>query len=114
MEELLKKAEELKIVVTEGITEDELAKIIAEKEDKDKKSKKNKKDEIRVMDNNNKPINKDIEDEKVKTLGARKTKTIRNKNLKQAKNGEYYEELADGIGMWSRTGESFLLKDLDK
>lgn len=124
MEELLKKAEELKIVVTEEITKEELSKLIAEKEkdnkkqeieaEKEKKNKKNKKDEIRVIDNNNKPISKNIEAEKVKTLGARKTKTIRNKNLKQAKNGEYYEELADGIGMWSRTGESFLLKDLDK
>ena len=124
MEELLKKAEKLKIVVTEGITEDELAKIIAEKEkdnkkqeieaEKEKKNKKNKKDEIRVIDNNNKPISKNIEAEKVKTLGIDNKKTIHNKKLKQAKNREYYEELADGIGMWSRTGESFLLKDLDK
>ncbi len=130
MEELLKKAEELKLVVTEEITEEQLIELIAEKENKSqdiedkkekleeqntkskKENKKNKNDEIRVLDNSNKTVSNEIEEEKVSTLGTKKNTTVHNKKIKQAKNGEYYEELADGIGMWSRTGESFLLKDL--
>lgn len=127
MEELLNKAKELDITVADDITEEELTKIITEKENNQqeienekkkenkKKDKKKDKNVIRVLDDNNKPINKDIEKEKIKSLGAeRQVNTAHSKPLKQAKNGEYYEELADGIGMWSRTGESFLLKDLDK
>lgn len=123
MEELLKRAKELDITVADDITEEKLAKIIKEKEnnqqevEKENKKKEKKKDKnaIRVLDDNNKPINKDIEKEKIKSLGVeQQVNTVHSKPLKQAKNGEYYEELADGIGMWSRTGESFLLKDLDK
>lgn len=123
MEELLNRAKELDITVADDITEEELTKIITEKEnnqqeienEKKKENKKKDKNVIRVLDDNNKPINKDIEKEKIKSLGVeRQVNTVHSKPLKQAKNGEYYEELADGIGMWSRTGESFLLKDLDK
>ena len=86
-----------------------------EKEDTKSNNKNKGKNKIKVLDEKNQPINEDIEKEDTKSLGIKsQSKTVHNKNLKRAKNGEYYEELSDGIGMWSRTGESFLLKDLNK
>ncbi len=109
MEEL----EELGKVVVNGLEQG--LKQDIEKENT-KSNKKNKdKNKIKVLDEKNKPINEDIEKENTKSLGIKsKANTVHNKSLKRAKNGEYYEELSDGIGMWSRTGESFLLKDLNK
>lgn len=123
MEELIKKAKELEIDIDKDITEDQLKELIESKEEDIKNTteleniekEKKPEDKIRVLDSNNKTISKNIEKEKNRGLGIKKQiNTVHSKQLKQAENGEYYEEVADGIGMWSRTGESFLLKDLKK
>lgn len=123
MEELLKKAEELQIKVKEETTEEELKELIEKKEKELKESNKkdenksasngnsNKKDEnknnIRVIDNDNKPINNEIANDPKEI-----PKIKHRKELHQAENGEYYEEIGNGNGMWSRTGEIFTIKDL--
>lgn len=74
------------------------------------------KEVIKVLDDNNKPISEDIEKENVKNLGIKNKQNkleTRNRKLYKAINGEYYEEISEDMGMWSRTGEVFRLIDLD-